>query len=197
MLSDYNGSQPLIDWMCGSGTLLTEAALISRRIAPGLLRKKFGFQNFPDFDPTLFEKIVARAKSAMRRDRVLKIAGCDIDRRQIDAARANGLQNVILACKSFDSFEPPYENGLIVSNPPYGERLKPDDISDLYQRMGDRLKRRYTGFQAWLLTGNPDAAKQIGLRPSKKIKLFNGPIECRLLRFDLYTGSRKSTLSSD
>lgn len=195
-LIGWNGRTPLVDPMCGSGTLLIEAALIARNIAPVMLGREYGFMKWRDYDRPLFQSIYAEARAAQTETPDLQLAGSDIDAQVIEIARQNaqlaGVADAIqFDVKSFDVARPPAAGATLVTNPPYDERLKVDRIGALYKRIGDALKQRFAGGEAWILTGNLDAAKQVGLRPSRKIKLFNGPIECRLLKFDLYVGSKR------
>jgi len=197
----WDGTAPLIDPMCGSGTFVIEAALLARNIAPILLGREFAFTKWPDFDRELFRSVYEEAKGAVRPSLDVPILGSDIDQAMVNIARENAkwagvLDDIALDVRSFEVVQPPAAGATVVSNPPYDERLKVDRTAGLYRRIGDAMKQNFAGCTAWLLTGNLDAAKQIGLRSSERITLFNGPIECRLLKFELYAGSRKASSRS-
>ena len=198
LLESYDGSCPLSDPFCGSGTLCIEGALIATRTAPGLLRQSsFGFLRWPGFDAARWKQIVADAESQRRRA-PCPIRGSDVDPSAIRAAD----ENAELACvdrvakfrrADARTFSPPQgPPGLIATNPPYGDHVgEGEDLAGLYRDFGDALKQRCPGWRAALLTGSPALAKTIGLRPKRRIPLFNGPMECRLLEFEMYEGSRK------
>ena len=182
---------PLVDFMCGSGTLPIEAALIAANIAPGLVRKQFGYMRWPDFDRRLHERLLDEARRARRSIEPGLIFGSDIDERAIAAATAGaaraGVGGAIqFSVGNFEAIVPPAPSGTLVFNPAYDERLKVERIAAFYRRIGDVLKRRWSGYTAWMFTGNLVAAKQIGLRTAARIPLNNGPIECRLLKFPLF-----------
>lgn len=205
LLAGYDGSQPLMDPMCGSGTFLIEAALISLNLAPGLMRSHFGFMEWPDYDETLWSRLLDNAENVAQRVLRAPIHGSDCDRRVLDLAlknaKAAGVAKwVTLEKKFLDQIRPgDLDSGILVANPPYGERIgargdsSDGEIKALYREWGDVMKRYFAGWTAYLLTGNLDAAKSVGLHPSKKYPLFNGGIESRFLKFDLYDGSRKKS----
>lgn len=191
MLSEWDGSVPLLDPMCGSGTFGIEAGLIARKIAPGLLRREFGFQQWPSYDRPLYEELVDELKKAVRHDISPEIQCLEKDAAVLQIAQENceraGLKG-LLRFEQADFFtweKLPNTPGTLVMNPPYDERLPVDNIAQLYQRIGDRLKQTYGGWTAYLLAGNLEALKYVGLRSSKRIPLFNGSIECRLLEYAL------------
>lgn len=196
LMTGWDGSTPFVDPMCGSGTLLIEAGLISGNIAPGLLREHFGFMNWPDFDTTLWQRV--REKAKRRRKRIAgPILGSDKSMKSVRIAQEN-IERARLA-KAINVRRAPFEKnpapkapGIVLMNPPYGERLQTDDIERLYQSIGDRLKQAYVGFDAWILSGNKQALKKIGLRPSRRETVWNGSLECKFHRFNLYPGSLKS-----
>jgi len=181
--------------MCGSGTIPIEAALIARNIPPGCFRE-FTFENWNDFDEDLWGKIRDEEFSKIC-EFDGKIVGYDVDTKAIEISRANAgradLDDVIIFEKNdFISGNPKYKLGHIVMNPPYGERLEEDnDMLEFYGEIGTKLKHFYEGSDAWIISANLRALKFVGLRPSRKIKLFNGPLECRLQKFELYKGSKK------
>lgn len=198
-LSGWDGTNAFADGMCGSGTLLIEAALIAGNIVPQFMRDYFCFKNWKNFRPHLWDKV---RKEAFSRQKNIEapIVGSDILPKAIEIARENifsaGLSNTIRIDQApFDDFEPPASNGTLMMNPPYDERLKTEDIQGLYKMIGDRMKKAWSGWDAWIISSHADALKSIGLRPSRKIPLFNGPLECRFARFELYAGSKKNTLS--
>lgn len=194
LLSGWDKDSPFVDLFCGSGTLLIEAAMIAYNIAPNTRREKFGFMNWKSYNPDIFDTIINEAIE-QEVDFKHKIIGTEIDNRVIGMCKANikaaGLSNEIEIHKSdFQHFEAPEGPGVIVSNPPYGERIG-ENVDDLYTAFGDNLKKRYDGWNAWFLSSNMSALKKVGLRPSRKIKLFNGSLECRMMKYEMYKGTKK------
>ena len=196
LLSGWQGQCDFLDPMCGSGTILAEAAMIACNIPPNLNREEFGFETWPDFDVDLYEKIEEAALKKVR-DFPHKIYGFDTDAVAIKKAKENiksaNLQDFI-EVRQQDFFESEKEGDkplYIVFNPPYDERISVKDIETFYSSIGNTLKRGYPGSQAWMITSNMEALKFVGLRPSKKIKLFNGKLEARLVRYEMYEGSRR------
>ncbi len=186
---------PFMDPMCGSGTLVVEAALIANKIAAGKLRR-FGFQSWNDYDRKIFNTIKEEAKEAEIEYKP-QIIGSDKNQEAImiaanNAKRAGLAGRIALEIKKFEDQSSEGDEGLIVTNPPYGERIKESDIIDLYKMIGDKLKQEYTGYEAWVITSNFNALKMLGLRPAKKHTLFNGALECKFHKYELYQGSRKS-----
>lgn len=202
MLSGWNGQCDLLDPMCGGGTILAEAAMIACNIPPNLNRDEFAFEHWPDFDVDLFELIEASALKKIV-DFRYKIYGYDIDTVSVKKARINvknaNLQEFI-TIESRDFFSSKKETDrpmYVIFNPPYDERISVNDIEVFYEKIGTTLKHGYPGSQAWMITSNMDALKSFGLRPSKKIRLFNGKLDSRFLRYELYEGSRKGKKQSD
>ena len=196
MLSGWDGKAPLYDPMCGSGPLLTEAALIAGKVPGGYYREKFGFEKWRDFDHKLWMQVKRECEEEITEPDIV-VKGMDIDDRALDATLKNaenaGLEKLIKVQKGdFFQEEPPFPGGFILTNPPYGERIKVDDLKKLYQDLGDLLKRKYAGYTAWVLTYDESASKFIGLKPGKRIRVLNGPLECRFLKFELYEGSKRS-----
>jgi len=197
MLAGWNGQCDFLDPMCGSGTILTEAAMIACNIPPNLNRDEFGFENWPDFDVDLYETIEDAALSKIR-DFHFKIYGSDTDSKSLEAAKANidnaNLSEFIeLKNQDFFASEKETEKSLwIVFNPPYDERISVNDIEQFYASIGTTLKHGYPSSQAWMITSNLEALKFVGLRPSRKIKLFNGKLEGRLVKYEMYEGSKKT-----
>lgn len=201
LLSGWDKKSPLLDPMCGSGTLLTEAGLIAQRIAPGLFHQgKFGFENWPDFDAKLWQRVREEAEAQRIEEPQAYLAGSDLDPRVIDHAAQNieaaGLDDCIrLSVRDVRDARPPQDQppGLVILNPPYGERIGEEaQMAALYKTIGDALKTNFQGYEAFIFTGNLEAAKAIGLKVSRRIPLFNGPIDCRLLKYELYRGSRRA-----
>ncbi len=196
MLSGWSGQCNFLDPMCGSGTLLTEAAMIACNIPPNLNREEFGFENWPDFDVDLYELIENAALKKIK-DFHFKIEGFDIEADIVDKAKENinsaNLQEFISVRKQ-DFFESKKENDnslFIVFNPPYDERIQVD-AEKLYTSIGATLKHGYPGTQAWMITSNMEALKHVGLRPSRRIRLYNGKLESKLVKYEMYEGSRKA-----
>jgi putative N6-adenine-specific DNA methylase len=192
-LAEWDGQTPLVDPMCGSGTLLLEAALIATNTAPGLLRDRFLFMNWPDFYQPRWEKCVKEAEEARRTLPANFLFGSDESPEAIRQTRQSlkimGFEGVSLERRRFEEFAPPagIEKGFLVMNPPYGDRLGDEDsLKPLYKLMGDTFKKQLKGWRACIFTGSSPLAKTVGLRPTRKIPLWNGPIECRLLTYDMY-----------
>lgn len=198
LLTGWDRKSPFIDPMCGSGTLLIEAALLAYNIAPGLYRgNNFGFVAWSDFNQQLFDEVVGEARAARLPAGEIDIIGTDIDPDYIEVARTNiteaGLEDEIrVRVRDIREAKGVGEQGVVVLNPPYGERIGSPDLNALYKGIGDTLKTNFSGYDAFVFTGNLEAAKHIGLRTSRRIPLYNGPIECRLLKFELYRGSKRS-----
>ncbi len=194
-LAGWNGKENFLDPMCGSGTLLIEAAMIALNLPAQIFRKRFAFQNWKNYDAELFSKI-----KNFRLDKIQeftgKIIGYDIDNQAINIARENieavELDDVIEIRKQ-DFFESKKEHFplLIVFNPPYNERISISD-DDFYKKIGDTFKQNYPNTLAWIISSDLEAVKKIGLKPSRKIKLFNGKLECRFLQYETYEGTKKT-----
>lgn len=200
LLAGWDGKTTLVDPMCGSGTILTEAALIAQRIAPGLYHQgKFGFEHWADFDAALWESVQLDARQMRLDEPQCYIGGSDLSREFIELARENvaaaDLEDFIrLGVRDVkDATAPAREPaGIVLTNPPYGERIGEETEMDaLYKTIGDTLKTGFQGYDAYLFTGNLQAAKRVGLKASRRIPLYNGPIDCRLLKYELYRGTRK------
>jgi putative N6-adenine-specific DNA methylase len=202
LLTGWEGNVPFVDPMCGSGTLVAEAAMIAHHIAPGLYRQDFAFMRWKDYDPSLYRQVYQEAVSREITAKGPTIVGSDIDPDYISAARKN-LENaelekyVDLQVADIRDLASPATPGVVVTNPPYGERISTTDINALYKLIGDVLKAKYEGYDAYVFTGNLEAAKHIGLKTSRRIPLYNGKIECRLLKYELYRGSRKGSLAEE
>lgn len=195
LMSGWDKDSTFVDLFCGSGTLLIEATMIACNIAPNINRGVFGFMNWKTFDEALFDKVVDESLDD-EIDFPHQIIGVDIDARVMGMSRANieaaGLTDKItLFKKDFKDFTAPDRKGVIVSNPPYGERIG-ENVDDLYTAFGDNLKTQYDGWNAWLISSNMGALKKVGLRPSRKIKVFNGSLECRFMKYEMYKGTKKT-----
>ena len=196
LLTGWNGQKDFLDPMCGSGTILIEAAMIAKGIPPGMYRKAFGFEQWPDFNEDSFDEI---CNGEYEKEYNGKIMGSDISVKDIAIAKANiknaSLTKVIdLQVQDFTKLEVPFQNGIIITNPPYGERMKPSSIIDLYQSIGNTLKNKYAGFEAWIISSSIEGFMSIGLKPSKKIELFNGALACSYRSFELFHGSHKQAV---
>jgi len=197
MAAGYDGSKPLVCPMCGSGTLAIEAALISMNKAAGLLRSNYGFAHLKDFDKTLWHQMRKDALKAAKKTLAFPIIATDIDARAVLAAKQNaktaGVDHLIeFAICDFAETKIPPGQGIVLLNPEYGMRLgDTTELEEIYKRMGDFFKQKCAGYAAHIFTGNTNLAKKVGLRTSKKLPFFNGTIECRLLRYDIYAGSKR------
>ncbi len=198
MHSGWNGQCDFLDPMCGSGTILTEAAMIACRIPANLNRDEFGFETWPDFDVDLYELIENAALKKIR-DFPYKIYGYDTDGEALSKAKENvksaNLSEFISLDKR-DFFESKKETKgpmYLVFNPPYDERISVNDIEQFYGNIGSTLKHGYPNSQAWMITSNMEALKTVGLRPSRKIKVFNGKLESRFVKYEMYEGSKKAS----
>lgn len=191
LLSGWDGKTDLVDPMCGSGTFLIEAALIGANIAPGVYRDGYAFQQWPDYDEELFDKIYN--DDSAEREFTHKIYGSDIEGKAIAIARANvknaGLNKYIeLERRDINDIALVPEGGTLISNPPYGERLDVDDIVSLYQDMGYKFKHTFKGYNIWLICNNDELAHNVGLKPSVRYKLNNGGLDCELLQYVIFDG---------
>ena len=195
MLSGWKGHTDFLDPMCGSGTMLIEAAMIACNIPPNLNRKQFGFENWKDWDPDLFDTIEEAALKKVT-DFHFSIIGYDKAPSAIEKAREN-IKNaeleefITVEQEDFFKTHKTSERHLqMVFNPPYGERLA-IEMESFYKNIGDTLKQNYPGTQAWFITSNLEALKHVGLRTSQKIKVYNGKLESRLVKYDIYEGTKK------
>lgn len=193
LIAGWNGESDFVDPMCGSGTILIEAALIALNIPPGIFRGEFAFEKWGDFDQDLFDTLYNDDSG----ERIFnyKIYGSDISARAIKIAEENiksaGLSKYIITkTVPIQQFEPLPARCLIVTNPPYGERITSDDIFDLYASIGSCLKHKFSGSTAWIISSHEECLQKIGLKPSKKVKLLNGSLDCLYNRYDIFSGKR-------
>ncbi|ACK65326.1 putative RNA methylase [Rippkaea orientalis PCC 8801] len=191
-MANWDGNLPFLDPMCGSGILPIEAALKALNIAPGLYRNHFSFQHWKDFDQSLYNKIVTEAKNQQLAKIKHPIFGSDKDLSVIQQARSNATacgvdKEIKLAQISLEKIEPPTTEGIIICNPPYGKRIgNTEELGALYKLLGDILKQRFKGWTAYILTANKALSKQIGLRTSSRLTVYNGSLPCTLLKYELY-----------
>ncbi len=195
MLSDWDASASLTDPMCGSGTIPIEAGLIACQIPPGKFRRFFGFSRWNDYDEALFNKVRKECDSRICKSPV-RISGSDISeqavRQTLNNIRNAGLTDAVtVKVSDFKDMKPVDNGGFLFINPPYGQRLKPDDLDKIYSMIGTTLKHAFPGYRAWILVPRREYLANIGLKPKSKHTLFNGSLECILAGFELYSGTRK------
>ncbi len=194
MLSGWQRDSHFVDAMCGSGTILIEAAMYAHRIAPANARLDFDFMQWPNFDQALWDKTKEESENEELDEFEHYILGSDISERNIQISRQNLkraglLGKVSLMCQDIADFEPPQgEPGVCVMNPPYGERMHTSSVENLFRTLGDRFKKYFQGYTVWLISSDELAFKSIGLKPKQKIPLFNGALECRFQSYELYEG---------
>lgn len=194
LMTGWHGETDFIDPMCGSGTLLIEAALIARNMAPGLFRKEYAFEKWADFDKDLFDNIYNDDSKEREFDH--KIYGYDVDIKAVNTARLNvkaaGLTSDITVTEAdFKDFTQPAEKSIIVTNPPYGERISTPDLLGTYRMIGERLKHQFLNNDAWVLSYREECFDQIGLKPSLKIPVYNGSLECEFRKYQIFDGKLK------
>jgi len=189
MLTGWTGEKDFINPMCGSGTILIEAAMIAGNVAPGINRK-FGFMRWLDFDKDMWKEIFKSAL-ADKKEIECKIIGSDIAGESVELAiknieRSRLTDDIIISRRDFFESKPVLKPSLVVINPPYDLRIATENIDELYQKIGDTLKNKFNQSEAWIISGNQTAIKQIGLKYAQKIRLFNGPLECTYRQYELY-----------
>ena len=194
LMTGWKGECDFIDPMCGSGTIAIEAALIARNISPGVFRKEFAFEKWNDFDQDLFDMIYN--DDSQEREFEHHIYGYDIDMKAVNTAamnvRAAGLtKDITIAQKDFKDFTQPAEKSIIMMNPPYGERISTPNLLGTYKMIGERFKKAFTGNEAWVLSYREECFEQIGLKPSIKIPVFNGSLECEFRKYVMFDGKMK------
>lgn len=193
MLTGWRGECDLLDPMCGSGTFLVEAALIATNTYPGIFRQHFAFEKWKDFDADLFEEIYN--DDSNEKEFTHKIYGSDIATKAIAIAERNiksagMMRHIELAQRPIQSYEEaPASNGIIITNPPYGERISATDMEALYEAIGNRLKHIFKGYTAWILGYKQEHFDKIGLKPSAKIPTLNGALECEFRKYEIFEGT--------
>lgn len=197
MATHWDRKSTFINPMCGSGTLAIEAALLATDKCPGLFRMNYGFMHIMGYDETVFFAERRKLKDKAKKETGFKIIATDISEDAVDIAQKNaktaGVEHLIdFSVCDFADTPVPEEPGIIMFNPEYGERLGVHTkLEATYKRMGDFMKKECLGYRGYVFTGNPDLAKVIGLRASRKIEFYNGKLDCRLLEYELYTGSKR------
>jgi putative N6-adenine-specific DNA methylase len=194
-LSGWDRKSAFVDPFCGSGTLLIEAALWAADIPSTVERHHYAFKNFANFEPEVWEEIQSGIKKRVK-ELPCVIKGSDISAEMVMKARRNlrGLpigRFVEVSVDSFEEVEKPADSGVMISNPPYGERMG-EEIEEMYEKLGDWMKTEMKGFECWVISSNFDAFKFVGLRPDKKIKVYNGSLECSFRKYSIYEGSKKA-----
>jgi len=201
LLSGWDQKSNFVDPMCGSGTLLMEAALMANKIPAGNYRGAYGFKKWDDYDADLWEEVKREALD-LQEEFEFEIVGNELDVEMAEKATRN-IRNAKLhfdiEIKQGDIADliPPEGPGVVVVNPPYGRRLQTRDIVGLYQKMGDSFKKNFSGYNAWVISSDLEALKRLGLRPTRKIEIFNGPLECKFEKFELYSGSKRTKFQKD
>ena len=195
LMTGWKGDTDFIDPMCGSGTLLVEAALIAHNMSPGIFRKEFAFERWTDFDQDLFDQIYN--DDSQEREFKHHIYGYDVDIKAVNTARMNvraaGLTSDITVEEAdFKDFKRPTEKCILVCNPPYGERISTPNLLGTYKMIGERLKHEFMGNDAWILSYREECFEQIGLKPSIKIPVYNGSLECEFRKYAIFDGKMKN-----
>ncbi len=189
-LAGYTGERVFVDPMCGSGTLVIEAAMLARGIAAGSFRPSFGFQHWPDFEKAAWQQVQqeAMAEEAFAMHPILGAdkdpAALKLARQNLKRAKQEGVASLQHA--AIQDWQPPEGPGIVIMNPPYDMRLAVEEVGAFYKMIGNQLKRKYTGYQAWVLSPNKAAMRQIGLKYSQRYELYNGSIKCEFCAYDLY-----------
>jgi 23S rRNA G2445 N2-methylase RlmL len=196
-LTDWDRKSSIVDLFCGSGTILIEAAMMALNMAPGLQRKKFGFMNLLDFDKKAWDATVQEAIELEKEELDFKFYGYDIDKKVLDVAKRNAKSAGVAEYIEFSNTPvsvalPPEEKCMVICNPPYGSRIGDEDnLKDVYRDLGFTLKHRFNGCEAWVLSGNKDLLMEMKLKATRKHFIFNGNIECRFLKYEMYEGSHR------
>ncbi len=193
LLSGWKGDTDFIDPMCGSGTLPIEAAMFAHNIPAGKFRKHYIFENWDDYDELLFEKVKRSLEEKIftRKIYASDISGNNLLNAQTNARRALVFNKITFQKLDFKNLEIPVENATIVINPPYGERMKEENLDELYAMIGERLKHKFAGNSAWILSSSVESMKFIGLKTSTKQELFNGALKCKFNNYKLFSGKRR------
>ena len=193
MISGWDATTPFLDPMCGSGTLAIEAALIAANIPPGIFRQQYGFENWKNFDRDLMEHVAQKLPG--EREVGVPIIARDVDPEAVDLTRRQvsqmDLQHIITVEQGDFADTEGMERATLILNPPYGERMKPDDIESLYSMIGSTLKHKFPGSDAWLLSSSKKALGRVGLKPASRRVLFNGSLECSYVNYKTFMGNLK------
>ena len=194
MMTGWQGECDFYDPMCGSGTIPIEAAMIARNIAPGVFRKQYAFEKWADYDSELFDEIYN--DDSQEREFTHHIYGYDIDFKAVNMAKNNvkaaGLSNdITIEQKDFRDFQSIEGRAVMVTNPPYGERISTSNLMETYRMIGERLKHAFLGGEAWVLSYREECFQQIGLKPSLKVPLYNGSLECEYRKYAIFDGKLK------
>lgn len=195
LLSGWDRESLFLDPMCGSGTFSVEAAMMASNMAPGMMRKEFGFMRWKGYDPSGFDAMKEEALHRQIPLRVPIIAG-DINIKSLDEARQNIMEagfmgRIKVQRNDFFAYYPPEGMGWLILNPPYGQRIRQDDLPSFYKQIGDTLKQHYTGFRAGIISQQFNGLRHVGLKPSLRVPVFNGPLECRFVMYELFSGTHK------
>lgn len=197
-LAEWDKKTAIVDLFCGSGTILIEAAMMALNVAPGLQRKKFGFMNLLDFDADVWDDVVQEAIAGEKEELDFKLYGYDIDKKVLEFAKRNAKSAGVAEYIEFKTTPvavalPPEEKCIVICNPPYGTRIGDEDnLKDVYRDLGFTLKHRFNGTEAWILSGNKDLLSEMKLKSTRKHFVFNGNIECRFLKYEMYEGSKRT-----
>jgi len=195
-LAGWSGNSDFLDPMCGSGTLPIEAAMIAYNIPAGKFRKNYAFENWNDYDQLLFDDI---KKSTIKKDFKYNIYASDISgsnllNAQTNARRALVFNKIKFQVSDFKDLNFDFQNGMIIINPPYGERLKEKGLNELYAMIGERLKHQYAGSTAWILSSSMESFKYVGLKPEIRLDLYNGALKCKFNKYKMFTGKRNERI---
>jgi putative N6-adenine-specific DNA methylase len=191
-LAGYDGTQPVVDPMCGSGTFLIEAALMALKISPGMLRKSFAFQRLNGFQKAEWEKEVAAAAAEELDELPFKMYGYDIDRKTLTAAKENASEAGVAPFIEFqraamETLQAPVEKGMMIVDPPFGERVgTKDELIDTYKNLAHVMKTSFKGWECYVLSGAPELSAAMKLKSERKFPVYHGPIECRLLKYKMF-----------
>lgn len=192
MMTEWDKCSPIVDPMCGSGTFLIEAAMMALNIAPGTLRTRFGFQNWLNYKKDVWDRLVTEALDSEKTELDFSFYGYDLDRQVISKAKVNaklaGVDHVIKFQKeTIAVVKAPEEKGMMITNPPYGARIgEEDNLKDVYRDLGYTMKHHFKNWDCWILSGNKDLILEMKLKSSRRVYVYNGPIECRFLKYSMF-----------
>ena len=194
-LSGWNKKTDFVDPMCGSGTILIEAAMMARNIAQNINRKSFAFKNWKDFNQETWDKVLADAKN-QETETDCQFFGSDISDKNLRVAVGNCFEASLAGKIKFENCDirdlnVPFESGIAITNPPYGERLQLNDMNEFYKEISDAMKKNFEGYDFWVISSNMEALKHLRLRTSRKITMYNGSLECKFNKYEMYRGTKK------